>query len=243
MHVAVAAELASWNDGGARTAILDFVAAVTTEGSADFVPEVERAAVFDNDGTLSCERPATQLAFAVDRAASCSITRRRSKRKLQVPRHNCRSARLAGDGLTWSALARSVRTWHSLERMVTPDEVAAAHRAAVDDYELAWNTRDESRRVSALERAWADNGVYVDDDVPDGVIGREALSALIATEHAETPGLVITTTRPLVLLGDRGWLQWESHSSSGTSQSGTDFVEFGPDGRIERLTDFLDAHD
>jgi hypothetical protein len=52
---------------------------------------------------------------------------------------------------------------------------------------------------------------------------------------------MITTTRSLVLLGNRGWLQWESHSTSGPTQSGTDFIEFVADGRIERVTDFLDA--
>ena len=41
---------------------------VTKEGSADFVPEPERIAVFDNDGTLWVEQPMyTQLAFALDR--------------------------------------------------------------------------------------------------------------------------------------------------------------------------------
>jgi hypothetical protein len=113
-------------------------------------------------------------------------------------------------------------------------------REAVHHYEVAWNIRDDAARLSALEIAWAEHGAYVDDDVPDGVIGRAELSALIAAEHAETPGLVISTTRPLVLLGDRGWLQWESWSTDGTTLSGTDFIEFAADGRIERLTDFVD---
>ncbi|MGE3294260.1 MAG: haloacid dehalogenase-like hydrolase, partial [Geminicoccaceae bacterium] len=47
-----AADLTSWNEGPAKAAILDFVEAVTTEGSADFVPASERIATFDNDGTL-----------------------------------------------------------------------------------------------------------------------------------------------------------------------------------------------
>ncbi|WP_445152125.1 HAD family hydrolase [Baekduia sp. Peel2402] len=46
------APLSSWNDGAARSAILDFV-----ERSAD-VPPAERIATFDNDGTLWCEKPA-----------------------------------------------------------------------------------------------------------------------------------------------------------------------------------------
>jgi phosphoserine phosphatase len=48
--------LPSWNDGAVKSAILDFVARVTTEG-ADFVPPAERIATFDNDGTLWCEQP------------------------------------------------------------------------------------------------------------------------------------------------------------------------------------------
>jgi hypothetical protein len=60
--------LSSWNDGPARQAIVDFVARVTTAGSKDFVPEPERIAVFDNDGTLWAEQPLYfQLAFALDR--------------------------------------------------------------------------------------------------------------------------------------------------------------------------------
>jgi hypothetical protein len=62
--------LLSWNDGATKTAILDFVAAVTDADSADFVSEVDRIAVFDNDGTLSTENPYAQLAFAMDRAAT-----------------------------------------------------------------------------------------------------------------------------------------------------------------------------
>ena len=50
-------QLASWKDGAAKRAILDFVARVTKEGTSDYVPSGERFAVFDNDGTLWCEKP------------------------------------------------------------------------------------------------------------------------------------------------------------------------------------------
>lgn len=60
--------LPSWNAGDAKAAVLDFVAAVTTEGGPDYVPPAERIAVFDNDGTLWVEQPYyTQLRFALDR--------------------------------------------------------------------------------------------------------------------------------------------------------------------------------
>lgn len=44
--------LPSWKDGATRTAIMDFVAAVSNPESADFVPPAELIAVFDNDGCL-----------------------------------------------------------------------------------------------------------------------------------------------------------------------------------------------
>jgi hypothetical protein len=60
--------LPSWNEGATKQSIMDFVAAVTREGSPDFVPPAERIATFDNDGTLWVEHPMyTQLAFGLDR--------------------------------------------------------------------------------------------------------------------------------------------------------------------------------
>jgi phosphoglycolate phosphatase-like HAD superfamily hydrolase len=64
-------DLPSWADGAAKTAIVDFVDAVTDAAGPDFVPSAERIAVFDNDGTLWLEQPFyTQLAYALDRVAA-----------------------------------------------------------------------------------------------------------------------------------------------------------------------------
>ena len=60
--------LPSWRDGPRKRALLEFVAAVTREGSADYVRPSARIAVFDNDGTLWVEQPAyPQLFFILDR--------------------------------------------------------------------------------------------------------------------------------------------------------------------------------
>nr|WP_235911623.1 HAD family hydrolase [Mesorhizobium xinjiangense] len=65
---AAAQDLASWNDGATRNAIIDFVTAVTTEGGPDYVAPTDRIATFDNDGTLWSEQPMyVQLAFVLDR--------------------------------------------------------------------------------------------------------------------------------------------------------------------------------
>ena len=52
----MAEPLASWLPGAARAAIMEFVRSVTEPG-ASFVPPPGRVAVFDNDGTLWCEKP------------------------------------------------------------------------------------------------------------------------------------------------------------------------------------------
>ncbi|BBX29729.1 HAD family hydrolase [Mycolicibacterium alvei] len=58
--------LDSWTDGSTKSAIVDFVGRATEQ----VAPE-ERVAVFDNDGTLWCEKPAyIQLDFLVRRLAA-----------------------------------------------------------------------------------------------------------------------------------------------------------------------------
>jgi haloacid dehalogenase-like hydrolase len=65
-----AAELPGWRETPAKQSIVEFVAAVTDRDSPEFVPERDRVAVFDNDGTLWTEQPVyAQLVFALDRAA------------------------------------------------------------------------------------------------------------------------------------------------------------------------------
>jgi phosphoglycolate phosphatase-like HAD superfamily hydrolase len=57
--------LDSWNDGPTKSAIVEFVDRVARD-----VPPEQRVAVFDNDGTLWCEKPAyIQLDFLIRRLA------------------------------------------------------------------------------------------------------------------------------------------------------------------------------
>src|SRR5205823_12867983 len=59
--------LASWNDGPAKQAIVEFVRATTTQGSPQFVPPEERIATFDQDGTLWVEHPMyTQVTYCLE---------------------------------------------------------------------------------------------------------------------------------------------------------------------------------
>jgi phosphoserine phosphatase len=67
----MAADLStSWRDGPAKQAIVDFVRRVCGELGSPEVPVEERVAVFDNDGTLWCEKPMPmQLDFILRRLA------------------------------------------------------------------------------------------------------------------------------------------------------------------------------
>lgn len=49
--------LSLWNDTPTKQAILDYVTAVTDPKNSNFVPEVDRLATLDNDGTLWLEKP------------------------------------------------------------------------------------------------------------------------------------------------------------------------------------------
>ena len=60
--------LASWNDGTSKQAIVAFVKETTTQGSPKFVPQEERIATFDQDGTLWVSHPMyTQVMFVLER--------------------------------------------------------------------------------------------------------------------------------------------------------------------------------
>jgi FMN phosphatase YigB (HAD superfamily) len=61
-------ELSSWRDGPVKQEIIEFVARVVGDDGSEPVPVEERLAVFDNDGTLWCEKPMPiQLDFILRR--------------------------------------------------------------------------------------------------------------------------------------------------------------------------------
>ncbi|MFC9518582.1 HAD family hydrolase [Nocardiaceae bacterium NPDC056970] len=68
--MSVVEPLELWSDGKTRSAIVEFVDRVTDEGGPGYVEPDSRVAVFDNDGTLWCEKPMPiQLDFTIRRFA------------------------------------------------------------------------------------------------------------------------------------------------------------------------------
>jgi DNA-binding CsgD family transcriptional regulator len=87
--------LRSWNDTAARRAIVGFVETVTSRDGPGYVPPEERVAVFDNDGTLWCEKPMPiELGFILQRLAGLS---RREREVTRLVLHGRSTRETAGD--------------------------------------------------------------------------------------------------------------------------------------------------
>lgn len=126
--------LSSWNDGPAKQAILDFVAATTDAASPDFVPPKDRLATFDQDGTTWVEQPMyTPVLYCLDRLKEIA------KDKPELAATEPYKTLLAGNleaiaalpgkdydalaaatltGITTEALTASVRAWLATARDV-----------------------------------------------------------------------------------------------------------------------------
>ena len=111
--------------------------------------------------------------------------------------------------------------------------------AALRLYDEAWTIPDYESRLELLRKIWADDGLYVDPDVPEGVRGPEALASTIDAQFELYPVISIVSSAPDVL-GNRAWFRWSATLGTGESFHGVDFVEFAPDGRIARLTGFYE---
>src|SRR6266566_3760961 len=68
-----------------------------------------------------------------------------------------------------------------------------APTAALRLYDEAWAIPDYESRLVSLRTIWADDGLYVDPDVPEGVRGPEALATFIDAQFELYPGISIVS--------------------------------------------------
>jgi phosphoserine phosphatase len=108
--LAAAEPLASWNHSATRQRIVTFVTAVSTRGGPDFVPESQRIAVFDNDGTLWSERPFYfQLQYSIHRTHQLvdKHPEWRQQQPFQAALTNDIATLTAGDGKLFTQLTEA----------------------------------------------------------------------------------------------------------------------------------------
>jgi phosphoglycolate phosphatase-like HAD superfamily hydrolase len=125
--------LPSWNDTAPKQAIVAFVQKVAMEGSSDFVPQPERVAVFDNDGTLWSEQPMYfQVFFIFDRIKALARQHPEWKKKepfASVLKGDVKSALAGGEhALIEIAMATHAGvTTEEFEKIVTDWITTARH--------------------------------------------------------------------------------------------------------------------
>ena len=105
-------------------------------------------------------------------------------------------------------------------------------------YERAWHEPEHA--AALLEECWAQDGVYADDEVPDGVVGRAAVADMITDTYETLPGFRVWRTSEPRLLAGRLVLTWSQEGGDPPeSFGGADVIEFAADGRIARVTGVL----
>jgi phosphoserine phosphatase len=146
--------LPSWRPGPARRAIVEFVARTCGEDGSTPVPNEERVAVFDNDGTLWCEKPMPiQLDFILRRLGEMAVAQPDLR-----------------DVQPWKAVSERDHAWfaalmvdHYAGDDTNVQKLAAGILAAyagisVEDFEAQSDTFLRSARHPALGRAYVECG-------------------------------------------------------------------------------------
>ena len=113
---------------------------------------------------------------------------------------------------------------------MSPDE-------AVTTYGAAWNEPDAGKRAALLDRAWADDGVYLDPTAR--AEGRDALTTHIAGFQSMMPGHTIDMTSGVDAHDGTFRFAWVMRNADGVALEGMDYGELDDDGRITRIVGFF----
>jgi hypothetical protein len=108
----------------------------------------------------------------------------------------------------------------------------------VDAYLAMWNETDPARRAQHIERAWADDGRYVDPLLE--AAGHAALSGMVAGVHEQYPGHRFRRVSGIDTHHDHQRYAWELAAPDGAvTVAGIDVGALASDGRLHRITGFF----
>lgn len=109
---------------------------------------------------------------------------------------------------------------------------------AVAIYCAAWNETTAARRTELLGQVWAPDATYTDPTVH--CVGVVPLVEHIGRVLERYPGSKVVLTSAIDIHHDVARFAWKKVLADGTSlPEGIDFVEFSPDGRLERIIGFF----
>ncbi|WP_432259395.1 nuclear transport factor 2 family protein [Cupriavidus sp. TMH.W2] len=119
-----------------------------------------------------------------------------------------------------------------------PAPVADAATLA-DRYLAAWNETDAARRRELIALAWTETASYVDPLMRGD--GHAGIDAMIAAVQAKFPGFRFTRVSPVDAHGEHLRFTWElGPAGEPALVVGTDFATMSVDGRLARMTGFID---
>jgi hypothetical protein len=108
----------------------------------------------------------------------------------------------------------------------------------VDSWLAALNEPDAGQRRALIERAWADDGRWVDP--PFEGAGHAGIGELIGGVQAQCPGARFRRATAIDAHHDAARYGWELRDAGGALViAGTDVAELADDGRLRRVTGFF----
>lgn len=120
---------------------------------------------------------------------------------------------------------------------LAPVPQASDPEDSIAAYVEAWREPNAMKRDALLERSWADDGIYQDEDFR--YEGREALAEGITAFHAQFPGASVVLASGIEVHHNHFRFRWEFLDADGNVQGeGMDFGELDTDGRIMKLVGF-----
>ena len=143
--------LPSWNDTDTRHAIVEFVESVTRDGP-NHISSEERVAVFDNDGTLWCEKPMPiQLDFLVRRMGDMA-----SQDPALLDRQPWRAVAAKDYGWLSGALIKHYRGDDSDLMVLVTGLLRAYEGSTIEEFESTARAFMHSARHPTLDRQYLD---------------------------------------------------------------------------------------
>ncbi|QUN29083.1 nuclear transport factor 2 family protein [Cupriavidus sp. KK10] len=122
----------------------------------------------------------------------------------------------------------------AIQAQVTADPAALADR-----YLAAWNETDAARRRELVALAWTESASYVDPLMRGD--GHAGIDAMIAAVQGKFPGFRFTRVSPVDAHGENLRFTWElGPAGEPALVVGTDFATISADGRLARMTGFID---
>ena len=114
------------------------------------------------------------------------------------------------------------------------------HKDVAERYLAIWNEGDDARRRTMIADAWAEDARY-SDPLMQGE-GRDGIAAMIAGARAQFPGHRFSLAGTPDSHGGNLRFSWRLAPENGGAAvaRGTDFAMLDANGRLTRVTGFLD---